>query len=275
MTLEDLALDYVRRSDAGLIVGRRGTTAVVLFDRPDRGNAFTTATKRELTQLWPELDHDPAVRVIVMGSTSERFFCTGRDVTEVNDQAGPWAPDVPWARDDQLTTRHAQVWTPVVCAVEGMVVGAGLHFVVDADIVIAGAGATFRDTHVNVGAVGAIENLGLALKAGLGASLYLTLMGKEATLDASRAQGLGLVQEVVSPGTALPRALEVAAAIARNSPSAVRKSLEAIWALAHMGGYDEAIRYGWLLTRRQWDHPDSKEGPRAFAERRDPQWSPR
>ena len=270
-----LELDTRERYDSGLVVGRRGAVAVVLFDRPEKGNAFTTATKADLTRLWPALDADPDVRVIVIGSTSERFFCTGRDVTEVATQEGSWATDAAWGRAETLTARHARIWTPTICAVEGKAVGAGLHFVVDADIVVAGEGATFLDTHVNVGAVGAIENMGLALKAGLGNALYLTLLGRSASFTAERAYALGLVQEVVPAGTALARAMTLAETIAANSPSAVRRSLEAVWSLAYMGGYDQAIAYGWMLVRRQWDHPDAVEGPRAFTERRPPRWMPR
>jgi enoyl-CoA hydratase/carnithine racemase len=217
------------------------------------------------------LGEDDEIRAIVMGSTSDRFFCTGRDVVEVA-KSDSIAADVPWGRYERLTVRHAEVWKPVVCAVEGLAVGGGLHFVTDADIVVASENATFLDSHVNVGVVGALENMGLALKVGLGMALYLTVLGKSARLSAERAFALGLVQEVVPPGTALERALELADIISSNSPSAVSKSLEAIWTLAYAGGYEQAQRYGWLLVRRQWSHPDASEGPRAFAEKRPPRW---
>ncbi|WP_281689562.1 enoyl-CoA hydratase/isomerase family protein [Pseudonocardia thermophila] len=272
--MEKLGIEKYEVRGECLMVGSKGHTAVVLLDRPQVGNAFNTRMKAELTRLWPELDTDPDIRVIVVGSTSERFFCTGRDVTEVAE-TGTISSDVPFRRTGALTNRHAEIWTPVVCAVEGKTIGGGLHFVVDADIVVAGSTATFMDTHVNVGLVGALENLGVALKAGLGAALYLTLLGRGAELSAAQAQQLGLVQEVVEAGSALTRAMELAEIIARNSPSAVSRSLEAIWGLATMGGYEQALQQGWLLLRRQWDHPDSKEGPRAWAERREPRWSPR
>ena len=159
----------------------------------------------------------------------------------------------------------------MVTAVDGMVVGGGLHWVVEADIVVASEQATFRDTHVNVGFVGNRENLGVALKAGLGAALYLSLVGTTAILDARRGQELGLVQEVVPTGTALGRALELADTINRNSPSAMANELRTLWAFARMH-YDDAITFGWELLVKQQQHPDSVEGPRAFAEKRDAQW---
>jgi enoyl-CoA hydratase/carnithine racemase len=256
----------------GLRVARRGHVALVLFDRPGAGNAFTSAMHAALGDLWPELDDDPDVRAIVLGATGGRWFSTGIDVAEVA-ASGVIGDDRPVERALRLTPRHVKSWTPLVCAVDGGVIGGGLHFVVDADIVVASERSTFKDTHVNMGFVGAVENIGLALKAGLGTALYLTLAGRGVGIDARRARELGLVQEVVPDGTALSRALELAEMIAEASPSAVQRSLEAVWSSATLG-YEEAVRYGWLLLRRQWDHPDAAEGPRAFAERRAPEWQP-
>ena len=78
-----------------------------------------------------------------------------------------------------------------------MVAGAGLHFVVDADIIVAAEHAVFLDTHVNVGMVGAIENIGLAKRLPLGSALRMTLCGKKYRMPAQRAYELGLVDEVV------------------------------------------------------------------------------
>lgn len=273
MELSDLGLDdYEVMEDAGLIVGRKGHIAVVLLDRPDRGNAFHTPMKQALGPLWLRLDDDPDVRAIVFGATSERFFCTGRDITEVNEK-GSVGVDRSMYRSFNLTTRHSHVWKPVVCAVEGLVVGGGLHFIVDADIVVAGEGAMIRDSHVNLGYVGAIENIGLALKAGIGNALYLTLVGREAKMPAERAYQLGLYQELVPDGQALSRSLELAELIAKNSPSAVSRSLEAVWSLPYVAGYEQSLSFGHQLLRRQWQHPDSKEGARAWGEKRDPMWS--
>ncbi len=100
----------------GVVVGRRGHLAYVLLDRPERGNAFNRAMSTTLGGIWPELDADPEVRVIVLGTTTTRFFCTGRDVTEV-DQTGTIGIDLPLERAVSLTNRQMKIWTPVVCAV--------------------------------------------------------------------------------------------------------------------------------------------------------------
>jgi enoyl-CoA hydratase/carnithine racemase len=254
------------RGDA-IVVARREHIGVVLLDRPEVGNAHNRAMIRALAETWLEFDDDPDVRCMVMGSTSHRHFCTGIDLKEVASSGFEGRR----LRGTGHTHRDVPVLKPMVTALEGTVVGGGLHWVVEADIVVASEDATFRDTHVNVGFVGNRENLGLVLKAGLGAALYLSLVGSSVVLDARHAHGLGLVQEVVPSGAALGRALELADAISRNSPSAMANELRTLWAVARMH-HEDAVTLGWELLEKQRHHPDSVEGPRAFAEKRAPKW---
>ena len=266
--VEEHELERAESRNDAIVVARRGHVGVVLLDRPEVGNAHNRAMIRALEETWLEFEDDRDVRCMVMGSTSERYFCTGIDLKEVAESR---FGDGRSTRGTGQTHRDVPVLKPMVTAVEGIVVGGGLHWVVEADIVVASEQATFRDSHVNVGFVGNRENLGVALKAGLGAALYLSLVGGSAVLDARRGQELGLVQEVVSAGTALRRALELADRVSRNSPSAMANELRTLWAFARMH-YDDAVTLGWELLVKQQQHPDSIEGPRAFAEKRDPQW---
>ena len=256
------------RADA-IVVARRGHTGVVLLDRPEVGNAHNRAMIAALAEVWLEFDDDPDVRCMVMGSTNERYFCTGIDLKEV--AASGLRGGRGRLRGSGQTHRDVPVLKPMVTAVDGMVVGGGLHWVVEADIVVASEKATFRDTHVNVGFVGNRENLGVALKAGLGAALYISLVGASAILDARRGQELGMVQEVVPAGDALRRALELADIISKNSPSAMANELRTLWAFATMH-YDDAVNFGSELMWKQQQHPDSVEGPRSFADKRTPEW---
>jgi E-phenylitaconyl-CoA hydratase len=155
--------------------------------------------------------------------------------------------------------------------VNGLVVGGGLHFVVDADIVVASTEAAFLDSHVNVGMVGGLENVGLAKRLPLGTALRMTLQGKNFRLPAERAHQLGLVDELVKPEDLLTTAQAIARDIAANSPHAVSLSQQAIWASLEMP-YTQALEYGFGLVKNQWQHPDFQEGARAFAEKRAPNW---
>ena len=270
------ALEDVERWDDAIVVATRGRTGVVLLDRPESGNAHNRAMIHALAKAWLHHGENQQVRVIVIASTTDRNFCTGIDLKEVAASGGfaglaersGYGPVL----GSGQTHHDAGVRKPVVTAVEGRVIGGGLHWVAEADIVIAGANATFRDTHVERGFVGNRENLDLALKAGLGAALYMSLVGGQVGLDASRALTLGLVQEVVAPGSALTRAFELAEIIARNSPTAMARQLETLWNVTRMH-HEEAVDYGWNLLRWQQQHPDATEGAVAFAERREPNWS--
>jgi enoyl-CoA hydratase/carnithine racemase len=166
------------------------------------------------------------------------------------------------------------VWKPVICVVNGTCVGGGHHFVVDADIVIASRNAKFIDSHVNVGMVGAIENIGLAKRLPLGTALRMTLMGNSYRLSSERAYQLGLVDELVeTPDEARALARDMATQLLKNSPQAMALSKRAIWGSLEQG-YGKSLEAGWRLLRSHWTHPDFEEGPRAFAEKREPVWNP-
>ena len=197
-------LEGAERWDDAIVVARRGRTGVVLLDRPHAGNSHNRAMIHALGRAWLHFGDLRDIRVIVIGATTDRNFCTGIDLKEVA-AAGGFAGLAEHAgfepvRGSGQTHRDAGVRKPVITAVEGRTIGGGLHWVAEADIVIVGENATFRDTHVERGFVGNRENLDLALKAGLGAALYLSLVGGQVELDAQRALTLGLVQEVVPRG---------------------------------------------------------------------------
>lgn len=275
--VEAHGLTEVDRWDDAVVIARRGRAGVVLLDRPEVGNAHNRAMMHALARAWLHFGEDPACRVIVLGATTHRNFCAGIDLKEVAG-AGGFAglfADNPYGvvRGSGRTHRDAPIRKPVLCAVEGRAIGGGLTWVTEADIVIAGENATFRDTHVERGFVGNRENLFLALKAGLGAALYLTIVGGQVELDVHRAEQLGLVQEVVPAGTALTRTFELADIVARNSPTAMARQLEVLWNLTRMH-HEEAVDTGENLLRWQQQHPDSTEGARAFAEKREAEWLP-
>jgi E-phenylitaconyl-CoA hydratase len=257
---------YERRDDG---------IAVLTLDRPERGNALAPHMQPIVRAIWQEVRDDPAIRVAIVAAAGEKHFCTGFDVAEAEgDEAGDVFVDRPLAEAVHWSPHQSRVWKPVICAVQGLCVGGGHHFVVDADVVVASRNAKFLDSHVNVGMVGALENVGLAKRLPLGTALRMTLQGKDFRLPADRAWQLGLVDELVeTPGDALPAALEIARSMLKNSPQAMALSKQAVWGSLELG-YDAALEQAWDLLRRHWSHPDFREGPRAFAEKREPRWNP-
>ena len=256
----------------GLIYEKRDHVAYITLNRPERGNALHGSMKEPMIAIWDEVRDDPWIRCAIVTAAGDRHFCTGADVGAVEARGGVSAGKGPLKQEVHWSPRHNDVWTPVICAVNGTVASAGLHFVVDADIVVASKTAKFIDTHVNVGMVGAVENIGLAKRMPLGSALRMTLCGKAYRMPAERAYQLGLVDELTEPEDLMSTAEEIAQQICANSPAAVSLSQQAIWSSVELG-YRDALEYGWALLRMHWDHPDFKEGPKAFVEKRDPVWT--
>ena len=130
----------------------------------------------------------------------------------------------------RLTSWHNSVWKPVIAAVNGMCAGGGLHFVADADIVIAASSATFLDPHVSVGQVTAFEGISLARRMPMEPVLRMAFVGRYERMSATRAYELGMVSQIVDPpGRLRDEAQDLAETIARNSPAAMAATKRALW----------------------------------------------
>jgi enoyl-CoA hydratase len=243
-----------------------------VFDRPDRGNAMDATMLAELEAAWQELDADPEVRVIVNTGNGPAFQ-TGLDVAQLaKDRDALREQSRRTKRAElKLTAWHNQVWKPVVAAVNGTCAGGGLHFVADADVVIASSDATFLDPHVSIGQVSASEVIGLARRSPMEAVVRMAFTGSHERLTAERAHQLGILSEVVEPAALRDRAAELAETIARNSPAAMAATKRALWGALEVG-LTEACRRGARDLISLWGHPDQAEGPAAWAERREPRW---
>jgi enoyl-CoA hydratase/carnithine racemase len=258
-----------------LVLERQGPVGWLVFNRPEVGNAMNAAMLDELENAWAELDADPNVRVIVNTGVG-RTFQTGLDVAQLAKDPDALRKQSGRTRraELRLTAWHNQVFKPVVAAVNGTCAGGGLHFVADADVVMASSNATFLDAHVSVGQVAAYEMIGLARKMPFEAVMRMALVGRHERMSAQRAFELGLVGQVVDPPDRLRDEAQVLAEkIARNSPAAMRATKKALWGALETGLTD-ACRSGALDLVSLWGHPDQEEGPRAFAEKREPQWAP-
>jgi enoyl-CoA hydratase/carnithine racemase len=257
-----------------IIVEKRGRVGWLIFNRPQALNAMNARLMDETAQAWIELDSDPAVRVIV-NSGIGRGFNTGADVKEIaSDPLGMKRyADKLKSFDLRLTAWHCGVQKPVICAVNGICAGGGLHYVADADIVIASSNATFMDPHASVGQVVAYEAIGLARRMPFEAIMRMAMTGKYERINAQRAYELGMISQIVDPPDKLfDEAQALAEKVAKNSPSALIASKRALWG-ALEAGLTAAMKAGGQHLMAMWDHPDQLEGPRAFAEKREPNWA--
>jgi enoyl-CoA hydratase len=256
-----------------LKVERHGPVGWLVFNRPERKNALNQAMHDELPGAWRELDGDPAVRVIV--NTGEgRDFQSGMDLVETASLGMDRFGDNVRSFQLGITGWHNQVGKPVIAAVNGLCVGAGFHWMTDADLVIAASDAQFLDPHVSVGQVSVFESIGLLSRIPAEAAFRLALVGSHERMPAQRAYELGLVGEIIDPPDRLrERAQQLGETIARNSPAALRATKKAMWRAFELGR-SEAERLGAQEMAAFWSHPDNREGPAAFPERREPVWQP-
>ena len=258
-----------------LVVERRDAVGWLIFDRPEVGNAMDATMLRELETAWRLLDDDPAVRVIVNTGRGSAFQ-TGLDVAQLATDRDALREQSRRTKRAELriTAWHNQVRKPVIAAVNGICAGGGLHFVADADIVIAAAGATFVDPHVSIGQVSAYETIALVRKSPAEAIFRMALVGRGERLSVERARQLGILSQIVDPPEQLDaEAQHLGELIARNSPTALAATKRALWA-AFEHGLTDACRAGGRELISVWGHPDQEEGPLAFAERRDARWLP-
>jgi enoyl-CoA hydratase/carnithine racemase len=257
-----------------LTVEREGRVGWLVFDRPDAGNAMDATMLAELERAWRQLDADPEVRVIVNTGNGSAFQ-TGLDVEQLARDPDALKEQSRRTKRAELrfTAWHNQVWKPVIAAVNGTCAGGGLHFVADADIVIASSDATFLDPHVSIGQVTAYEAIALVRRSPMEPVVRMALTGRHERISAERACQLGILSEVVEPERLRDAAGELAEKVARNSPTAMAHTKRALWGALERGLTD-ACREGARELVAMWGHPDQTEGPLAFTERREPRWAP-
>jgi enoyl-CoA hydratase/carnithine racemase len=256
-----------------LLYEKDGHVLTLTLNRPDRMNALNrNLLKNELPGAIRLAAADPDVRVVILTGAGEKAFCAGADLKDTAETGRiGGSQQGPYYRGSPTDFLHQGFDKPVIVAVNGMCLGAGLHFVADGDLVIAAENATFFDTHVRVGQVFALEAIGLLKKIPFGEVMRMMLLSGSERLSAARALALGLVSEVVPNAELLSRARAHAAAIAELSPATIAASKRALWQALDHGLFD-ALERGWREIYQHWSHPDYLEGPRAFAEKRKPSW---
>jgi crotonobetainyl-CoA hydratase len=244
--------------------------ARVTIDRPDVLNAIDAASERELQKIWSEIESNRDVRCVVLTGTGERAFSTGADMKGGSGASGLeyWA--LPRTGGFGGIALRETLNVPVIARVNGHAVGGGFEMVLGCDIIIASEGATFGLPEARVGRLpldGGMTLLQRQVPFHLAMGLLLT--GKR--IPAAEALRIGLVNEVV------PRA-ELDAAVARwvdevlaCAPLSLRAIKQVVRRTAQLSA---AEARGQLLPAlsEALQSEDSREGVRAFVEKRKPVW---
>ncbi len=247
-------------------IARGGFVATVTIDRPPV-NAMSVDLMQDLADALEDLGKDGVTRAVVLATTG-KVFCAGADLTRRADEIGIAArADVPTTNPlyDQAV-RLFETELPIVAAVQGAAVGAGLGLAMIADMRIAAPEAKFAANFVKLGfhpGFGLTYTLPRLIGRGPAEVIFLT----GARVDAEEARRIGLVNEIVPQSDLLAAAQSHAASIAENAPLAVhstRKTLRADLAAGVRAATDrEFAEQQWLM---QTD--DFREGVKAVNERR-------
>jgi len=252
-------------------------TAIITLNRPEKLNALSPRTVRELRAAYAAAEGDEQVWTVLVTGTG-RAFCTGADVGEIPDD-GRVAYDAPylstheqWEAPQEGTPPFRTMAKPVITAVNGLCCGAGLDWVTTGDITIASERAEFFDPHVSIGLVSGREMVRLARVLPTGIAMRIALTGRHERVGAARAYELGLVSEVVEHERLLERAKEIAALVNRNAPLAVRGTRLAIRRTLDLPLHEAEI-LAEAFRERVVRTDDAREGPAAFIEKRTPNWT--
>src|SRR5690606_14280659 len=253
----------------GVTLRRDGHVAEIVLDRPEALNALSTAMARRLADVCAEVAADASARAVVLSAAGEKAFCVGADLKERNAMT-----------DEEIMAQRPvfraafggvlNLPQPVVAAVHGYAQGGGCEFALSADLIVADETAVFGLPEVAVGLVPGGGGTQLALRR-LGPGMAADLVFTGRRLDAAEARDIGLADRVVPAGVARDEALAIAAAIARNSPVAVRAAKRALRL-----GNGVPLDAGLDLEENAWRtavlSPDRREGIAAFNEKRKPVW---
>ncbi len=254
-----------------------GPVAVLTIDRPEALNALDVATLRALRGRLAEVRDRDDLRVAVLTGAGTRAFCAGADLKGTQSSPASY-PEALFQAPERaaelglyirlMDLTDLGLWKPMIAAVNGHCLGAGLEIALQCDLRLASANASFGLPEVAVGSIPAVSGLHRLLKAVPSAhAMQMVLTGER--IGAAEAQRIGLVTETVGGGALLDRALSLATRIAVNAPLAVQAVKKLSRQTGHLSEADAQ-----LLTELHWgvlrDTEDRVEGRRAFAEKRQP-----
>jgi enoyl-CoA hydratase/carnithine racemase len=245
----------------------RDGIAVITINRPEQRNAINHAVREGLREAWKRFEADDSARVAILTAAGDKAFSAGMDLKEAAQmQMGLMPRDfIPILGDSAVVSK------PVIAAVNGYAIAGGFLFAQMCDMCVASTNATFAVSEVKVGR-GVPWAVPLAYMIPQKVMLELLLTG--APITAQRAYEIGLVNHVVAPDQLMPKAMELARLIVAGAPLTV-KAARAIVREATERGRSAALDRAYEIFKPVYESEDAIEGPRAFAEKRAPNWKGR
>jgi enoyl-CoA hydratase/carnithine racemase len=245
---------------------KRENIATITLNRPERMNTLTPETRERIQEAWDRVNADDEVWAVVFTAAGERAFCAGMDLrhtAETGRKVGA-ASGLPAATSSE---GPVPTWKPVVVAINGACLGNGWSLAMAGDVRLAAENAEFGLPEVRWNLLGGGYQLEYVQS--IAAACELALWGDR--ISAERAREIGFVNRVVPADQLLPEALRWAERVCENGPAAVRAMKQLIYRGRDLGREGQALLSRQFLQQLS-GMEDTREGPRAFAEKRKPHW---
>lgn len=257
-----------------------GRIHVITMNRPHRMNAIGDGMNEALYDAWIAFRDDRQARVAILTGAGDRSFCAGADL--LNRASRDREADLP--QSEMLTRRNAGdarhwiplaeklgVWKPTIAAINGYALAGGFQFAMQCDIRVMSDTAKVGISETRWNMTAAHWAIPLTRQMGLGPALELTLWG-DTQFDAQRCYELGWANRVVPPEALMDTAMDYARRVLYLAPRAIRNMKEAMYRGYHMDPIMGEV-FGGALEADLAGMQDSVEGPRAFAEKRRPNFT--
>ncbi len=250
--------------DAVLFDARTDGIAIITLNRPAQRNALSREIRAGLGAAWERFERDPALRVAILTGAGEQAFCAGGDLVEMVESGMKVPPRDLYA----LPYDTIELSKPTIAAVNGVAFAGGWMIAQACDLCVASNHARFAVTEVKVGrsspwAAPLIHMIPQRIM------MEILLTGKP--ISAQRAYEIGLVNRLAEPEQLLDTALQLAAEILQGAPLSVKAARETVMLATEMGR-GAALQAARHASEHCYNSEDAQEGPRAFAEKRRPQW---
>ncbi|WP_083184878.1 crotonase/enoyl-CoA hydratase family protein [Mycobacterium malmoense] len=258
----------------GALTERRGNVMVITINRPEARNAINGAVSIGVGDALEEAQQDREVRAVVITGAGDKSFCAGADLKAISRRENIYHPDRPeWGFAGYV---HHFIDKPTIAAVNGTALGGGTELALASDLVVADERAKFGLPEVKRGLIAAAGGV-FRIVQQLPRKVAMELLLTGEPITAADALEWGLINRVVREGTVLEAALELAARVTVNAPLSVQASKRIAY------GVDDGVitdeEAGWARTMNEMRDlirsEDAKEGPLAFAEKREPVWKAR
>jgi crotonobetainyl-CoA hydratase len=249
---------------------RNGAVLEVTIDRP-KANAIDAATSRIMGDVFASFRDDPDLRVAILTSTGEKFFCPGWDLKAA---AAGEAPDSDYGVGGFGGLQELKgLNKPVICAVNGLAFGGGFEIMIACDIIIAAEHTTFALPEINSGTVADAATIKLPRFIPHHVAMEMLFTGRR--IDTEEAKHWGIINEVVPALELMPRARALAAQLAEGPPlvyACIKEISRETQHLTIQDAFDKVTKRKLPTVDKLYSSEDQLEGAKAFAEKRKPVW---